>query len=155
MKDDHDREFSIADLSIQIFTVPSLVSTKRPKKGNLYLLKATRDSWVKTADFCDVTVETQGAVTLFRYIAVGLEVKAFTTAKLDFPERAEYFWFFFLHFSFTFFRKVLRCESVDKHLSSSWYWTTVTVCRNLHYGLQISVSEHTILVQSCKQSTLC
>jgi len=32
MKDDHDREFSIADLSIQIFTVPSLVSTERPKK---------------------------------------------------------------------------------------------------------------------------
>lgn len=29
VKDDHDREFSITDLSVQIFTVPSLVSTIR------------------------------------------------------------------------------------------------------------------------------
>lgn len=29
MTDDHDREFSVADLSVQIFTVPSLVSTER------------------------------------------------------------------------------------------------------------------------------
>lgn len=29
VKDDHDREFSITDLSVQIFTVPSLVSKKR------------------------------------------------------------------------------------------------------------------------------
>lgn len=28
MRDDHDREFSITDLSVQIFTVPSLVSSE-------------------------------------------------------------------------------------------------------------------------------
>lgn len=27
VRDDHDREFSITDLSVQIFTVPSLVSS--------------------------------------------------------------------------------------------------------------------------------
>lgn len=29
VKDDHDREFSVTDLSVQIFTVPSLVSIRR------------------------------------------------------------------------------------------------------------------------------
>lgn len=61
MKDDHDREFSIADLSIQIFTVPSLVSTKRPKKEIFYLLKATQGSWLETTGFFNVAVEIQGA----------------------------------------------------------------------------------------------
>lgn len=32
VKDDHDREFSVTDLSVQIFTVPSLVSTRRVLK---------------------------------------------------------------------------------------------------------------------------
>lgn len=44
---------------------------------------------------------------MFAHIAMGLEVKAFNIGKFQsgFPEWAGCFWFFFLHFSFTFFKK--------------------------------------------------
>lgn len=38
MTDDHDREFSVADLSVQIFTVPSLVSTERLENALVFHL---------------------------------------------------------------------------------------------------------------------
>ena len=52
MTDDHDREFSVADLSVQIFTVPSLVSTERLENTLGFRMREVRPACPWIGDTC-------------------------------------------------------------------------------------------------------
>lgn len=52
MTDDHDREFSVADLSVQIFTVPSLVSTKRLENALVFPLTEVKPQILEVRPVC-------------------------------------------------------------------------------------------------------